>query len=112
MMTEQIPDRRRSPRLEADFEAEMVVVTGDKAGMEVPGRVSNITKQGAMIQLHSEIPVGSQVSLIIYSEEYDSVCLGTVVWQKNTPAGMHHGIQISSWSYLDPILEHQLHFAK
>jgi hypothetical protein len=105
-------DRRRLPRMEADFEAEIVVVSGEKAGRELPGRVTNITKEGARLKTQAGIPAGAQISLIIYSEDYDSVCLGTVVWAENTSGETHYGVKISSWSYLDPILEHQLHFTK
>src|SRR3989338_7098963 len=102
-------ERRKYPRLSGHFPVDAALVTGSNAGDEIHGEADNISKEGLSLTLKTDIPVGDQVSLVIYDGEYDSLCVGSVVWQRDLPnAGHRYGIKILHWSYLDPTLQREL----
>lgn len=101
------PERREHPRFLTDFRVDTVILNGEKAGEEVSGRAMNLSKGGLRLDLPIAVNVGTQLSLVIYSEGYDSLCVGGVVWVQRTEPGSRCGVKISRWTYVDAVLERQ-----
>ncbi len=101
-------ERRRYGRLEGKFSVEIVFLTGSKSGDQITGQVVNISREGIGLVTSMEIQSGTQLSMIVYVAEYDSICVGHVVWAKEVQGQYLHGVRINRWSYLDFVLENQL----
>lgn len=106
------PERRRHRRFQTEFDVDLVLFSGSRAGDQITGKVINISREGVGVVLRSEISHGTQVALTIFSDEDQSVCSGEVIWNKEINGEMVQGVRISQWSYLDPEIEHQLQRAK
>ncbi|MCG3204287.1 MAG: hypothetical protein KCHDKBKB_01002 [Elusimicrobia bacterium] len=108
MKSTQQSERRRYNRLPIECDVDVVTVSGNRAGDQIAGKVVNISKEGIGVLLRAEIPSRTQVALTIYSEEDQSVASGELIWSKEMPEGILHGIRIIQWSYLEPSIENQL----
>lgn len=102
------PERRKSPRLKRDLDVDIVILSGKRAGDEIPGKVVNVSKEGLCLQMPPDIPLEEQLSLVVYCDDSDSLCVGKIIWKKEAGEKTNYGIHVLYWSYLDPQLERQL----
>ncbi|MCG3204839.1 MAG: hypothetical protein KCHDKBKB_01556 [Elusimicrobia bacterium] len=106
------PERRRHRRFQTEFDVDLVLFSGSRAGDQITGKVINISREGVGIILRSEVARGTQVALTIFSDEDQSVCSGEVIWSREINGEIIQGIRISQWSYLDPAIERQIQTTK
>jgi len=85
-----------------------ILFSGNHVGDQISGKAINISKEGLGVILRSNISLGTQAQLTIYSDEEQSTGSGEVIWKKEVKGRTVHGIKISQWSYLDPSLESQI----
>lgn len=107
-MKPKFKERRRYGRLVGDFEVDIVLLDGQKAGDQISGRVINISREGIGIATSTDLQVGSQLSLTIYVNDYESACTGHVIWTKELDGQRIYGIKIPRWSHLESALEREL----
>jgi hypothetical protein len=105
---ESYADRRRNPRLHTDARADIMGSVDQPAERPTGARVLNISKGGVALRTDRDMTVGTRVSLVLYYEGYDSVCLGELIWKKKENGLWVYGICVQRWSFLDPVLEQRL----
>lgn len=98
-------DRRRHPRAKCNFEVDIVSSAGWEMDGPVKAKAVNMSKEGLCIRISHKIPVGAQLSLVIFHAGHDSMCLGEVVWKEETTMGNIYGLVLKHWSYMDPTLK-------
>ena len=101
-------ERRNLPRIKSGFRVEVVMLSGEKAGDAVFAKTVNITKEGLGVEMSHELPVGSQVNLVIDQEGSSSECMGSVVWNSQRGESSFAGIKIIRWSFMEPTLQNLL----
>ncbi len=101
-------ERRNAARVSTQFKADVVVLTGKHAGEELTGNVVDISRDGLGLVVPGHFMEGDQLGFVIFSDGYESLCVGHVVWNKTVKESTRYGLKISRWSYLDPSLALQL----
>ena len=101
-------DRRKFPRYEGVFQVDLLNM-GDDPGVSqfeaiVPGRALDVSLQGMQLKATYNAPIGAYLSVILYSEGGESVCLCEVVWKREHEGEMLYGVFTKEWSKLDPKL--------
>ncbi len=104
----QFSERRQTSRITGDYDVDVVRLSGQKAGDQIPGKINNISRGGAEMVTTSDVEVGDQLSLIIYSEDDSSMCDGRIIWKKKIGDRVVCGLKILHWTFLDSSLEHNL----
>lgn len=101
-------ERRKFPRLSGNFQVDIVLLSGPKSGDAVSGRITNLSKEGVGLIMPAGLVIGTQLSLVIYVEDSDSLCVGNIIWSQEVGGVTHYGLKISDWSYIDPGIERQM----
>jgi hypothetical protein len=103
------PDRRKYPRYEATFQVDLLNMGDDPTVSQfeaiVPGKALDVSLRGMKLKAAYNAPVGSFLSVILYSEGGESVCLCEVVWKRESDGQMLYGVFTKEWSKLNPNLE-------
>jgi hypothetical protein len=101
-------ERRSSPRLDADLPVELLESTERPLNTTLQGRVLNISRDGLKVRFWHDAQPGCRFSLSISFNGRESICLGEVVWKRDSTSGMIFGLRVKHWTVLDPELGHCL----
>ena len=74
----------------------------------VRGEVLDVSLTGLRLKVSYNVPVGSVLSVIVYYQGYESVCLCNVVWKREMINETVYGLYIKAWSKLDSNLRKKL----
>ena len=105
-------DRRKFPRLEGHFRVDVLNMGDDpqvspwEAVLEA--EALDISMQGMRIKASHDVPLKSQLSVIVYYQGHESICLSEVVWKREVMGEFIYGLFFREWSILDPALEQAL----
>lgn len=101
-------DRRKFPRYESEFQVDLLNMGDDPSVSPfeaiVSGRALDVSRQGMRLKAAYRVPVGAFLSVILYNEGGESVCLCEVVWRREEEGEMLYGVFTQEWSRLDPRL--------
>ena len=105
-------DRRKYPRYEGQFSVDLLNM-GDDPSISpfeaiVPGTALDVSRQGMRVRANYHVPIGAFLSVILYSDGGESVCLCEVVWKREEEGQMLYGVFTQEWSKLDPKLARAL----
>lgn len=98
-------ERRHYLRKKVDFQANIVGTDGMLMEEFSSGRVVNISKEGLCLETTFLAEVKALLSLVIYFEGRDSLCLAQIVWKSINQNEARYGLRIQHWTFLDPSLE-------
>src|SRR5689334_2547836 len=105
-------DRRKHPRCEGYFQVDLLNMGDDPTVSPfeaiVPGTALDVSRQGMRIKAGYNVPIGAFLSVILYTEGAESVCLCEVVWKRIEDGEIVYGVFTQEWSKLDPRLEKAL----
>ena len=101
-------ERRRYVRLVGDFDVDIVLLSGQKAGDQVAGKIANVSREGVGVVMPPNIQGGDQLNFIIYTDEDSSICDGKVIWKREVKGRLVYGVKILHWTYMDAGLERSL----
>lgn len=99
-------DRRRHPRYEAAFQVDLLNMGDDPAVSQfeaiIHGTALDVSRQGMRIKVPYNVPVGSLLSIILYSAQGgESLCLCEVMWRTEEMGEPLYGVYTKEWSKLD-----------
>ena len=101
-------DRRKHPRYEGQFQVDLLNMGDDPSVSPfeaiVPGTALDVSRQGMRIKATYNVPIGAFLSVIMYSDGGESVCLCEVVWKRQEDGEFLYGVFTQEWSKLDPKL--------
>jgi hypothetical protein len=101
-------ERRTCPRLSRNYRLDLVVVTGTRSGDEFDAEIFNISRSGLGMVGPDGLQKGDQLGCVVHGENYESLCVGEVVWKEPVGNRARYGVRIVRWSYLDPSLDAEL----
>ena len=105
-------DRRVHPRLEGQFSVDLLNMGDDPSVSAfeaiVTGEALDVSRSGMRLKITYKVPVGTQLSVIVYYKNYESICLCEVVWRREMMGEQLYGLYIKEWSTLDPLLARQM----
>lgn len=99
-------DRRLHPRYESTFHVD-VLNMGDDPGVSqfeaiIPGTALDVSRQGMRLKVPYSVPVGSALSVILYSANGgQSICLCEVMWRREEMGEPLYGVFTKQWTSLD-----------
>ncbi|MCG3205154.1 MAG: hypothetical protein KCHDKBKB_01872 [Elusimicrobia bacterium] len=98
-------DRRQHPRLEGQFQVDLLNMGDDPAISEfecvVTGEALDISRTGLRLKVTYRVPVGTFLSAIVYYRNHESICLCEVVWRRELMGEQVYGLYVREWSKLD-----------
>jgi hypothetical protein len=107
-----VTDRRKHPRCEGQFQVDLLNMGDDPTVSPfeaiVPGTALDVSRQGMRIKAAYNVPIGAFLSVILYNEGGESLCLCEVVWKREEDGEILYGVFTQEWSKLDPKLEKAL----
>lgn len=99
-------DRRKHPRYEGYFQVDLLNMGDDPTVSPfeaiVPGLALDVSRQGMRVKAAYNVPIGAFLSVILYNEGAESVCLCEVVWKREEEGQILYGVFTQEWSKLDP----------
>ena len=101
-------ERRRYGRFNGNFDVDIVLLSGQKVGDEVPGRVINVSREGVGVVMPPDLQVGDHLNFTLYTDDKSSLCDGRIVWKKEVKGQLVYGAKILHWTYMDTSLERNL----
>ena len=105
-------DRRQHPRLEGQFQVDLLNMGDDPAISQfeavVSGEALDVSLSGLRLKVTYRVPVGTFLSAIVYYKGHESICLCEVVWRRELMGEQLYGLYIREWSKMDCQLKHQL----
>jgi hypothetical protein len=104
-------ERRKETRFLTNMPALLLDSTSQALKEPLDAKIIDISKSGLKIEVWHDAPIGSRFSMSLHSDDDDSLCLGEVIWKRETTTGMIYGLRIVHWTYLTPRLASQLHQA-
>jgi hypothetical protein len=111
-MSDDPRDRRSHPRLEGEFQVDLLNMGDDptipSSEAVVPGVALDISRKGMRLKADYNVGVGTLLSAITYYRKHESICLCEVVWKREVENKKVYGLFIKEWSKMDPILEKKL----
>ena len=99
------PDKRRHSRRANDYVVDATDLDDMNHETIIRGTGINISREGLGLKIDLDAPIGRLLSLIIYHQDRDSLCLGRITWKIKSDNEFHYGIHIKRWTYIDPPLE-------
>lgn len=105
-------DRRKHPRYEGHFQVDLLNM-GDDPNVSpfeaiIPGTALDVSRQGMRVRAAYNVPIGAFISVILYSDGGESVCLCEVMWKREEDGKKLYGVFTQEWSRLDPKLAQAL----
>jgi hypothetical protein len=99
-------DRRKHPRYEATFQVDLLNMGDDPSVSQfeaiIHGVAMDVSRQGMRVKVPYNVPVGSMLSIILYSQQGgESLCLCEVMWRQDELGEPVYGVFTRSWSKLD-----------
>ena len=105
-------DRRSYPRLEGEFQVDLLNLRDDPTVSPweaiVVGKALDVSRHGIKLKIPYQAMVGTNLSAIVYYQGFQSVCLCRVVWTYEALDGVFYGLYIDQWSHLDMVLDRRL----
>jgi len=105
-------DRRKHPRYEGQFQVDLLNMGDDPTVSPfeaiVPGTALDVSRQGMRVKAVYNVPIGAFLSVILYNDGGESVCLCEVVWKRQEEGETLYGVFTQEWSKLDPKLARAL----
>lgn len=99
-----IQERRKELRFPINLSAQLIDSTTPSLRAPVAARILDISRNGMKLEVWHDAPIGSCFSLSLEYQDDDSLCLGEVMWKRDTTKGMVYGLRIIHWTYLTPPL--------
>jgi len=99
-------DRRKYPRYEAPFQVDLLNMGDDPSVSPyeaiIHGSALDVSRQGMRVKVSYNVPVGAQLSIIVYSAQGgESLCLCEVMWRTDVDGDIVYGVYTKEWSKLD-----------
>lgn len=105
-------DRRKHPRLEGQFTVDLLNMGDDPSVSPyeavIPAEALDVSRKGMRLKVTYTVPAGSYLSVILYYQRHESVCLCKVMWRREMMGEQLYGLYIEEWSKLDVALDRQL----
>ena len=101
-------DRRKEARFPINLSAQLLDSTDRGLREPLAARILDISRGGLKIEVWHDSLIGSCFSLTLQFRDDDSLCIGEVIWKRETIRGMVYGLRVVHWTYLSPALALQM----